>query len=105
MFVRHPGGFQSVFVGPWTSAGEASWKEGAEILWIKFSLGTFIPQLPTRDFQVVETILPGAANESIWLNGSADHENEARRVSQGNGLNVEQQGDLPSNLARPARLA
>jgi AraC-like DNA-binding protein len=47
------------------------YSEGAEILWIKFKLGTFMPHLPTRDFRDAETILPGAASQSFWLNGSA----------------------------------
>jgi hypothetical protein len=71
VFVRHNGRIQPLVVGPWTSAGVASWAEGAEILWIKFKLGTFMPHLPTRDFLDVETVLPGAASQSFWLNGSA----------------------------------
>jgi hypothetical protein len=58
-------------VGPWTTAGVASWGEGAEILWIKFKLGAFMPHLPVRDCLDVETILPGAASRSFWLKGSA----------------------------------
>jgi hypothetical protein len=79
VIVRHNGSVRLLVVGPWTTAGVASWGEGAEILWIKFKLGTFMPHLPTRDFTDVETILPGAASQSFWLNGSAwqfpDYEN------------------------------
>jgi hypothetical protein len=71
VFVRHNGRVHPLVVGPWTSAGVVSWAEGAEILWIKFKLGTFMPHLPPRDFLDVETILPGAASHSFWLNGSA----------------------------------
>jgi hypothetical protein len=71
VFVRHNVRVQPLVVGPWTSAGVASWREGAEILWIKFKLGTFMPHLPPRDFLDVETVLPGAASQSFWLNGSA----------------------------------
>jgi AraC-like DNA-binding protein len=71
VFARHHGRVQSVFVGPWTTAGVADWKAGAEILWIKFSLGTFMPHLPVRDFLDVETLLPGAASRSFWLKSSA----------------------------------
>jgi hypothetical protein len=60
-----------LFVGPLTTAGIASWKEGAEILWIKFKLGAFMPHLPARQFLDVETPLPKAASKSFWLNGSA----------------------------------
>ncbi len=81
VFVRDAsrGRAHPLVVGPWTTAGIASWGEGAEILWIKFKLGTFMPHLPTRDFLDVETSLPGAASQSFWLKGSAwqfpDYEN------------------------------
>jgi hypothetical protein len=56
-----------------------SYTEGAELLWIKFKLGAFMPHLPARNFLDVETILPGAASNSFWLKGSAwqfpDYEN------------------------------
>ena len=71
VLVRHNGRVQSLVVGPWTTAGVASWTEGAEILWIKFKLGTFMPHLPARHFLDVETILPEAASKSFWLKGSA----------------------------------
>jgi hypothetical protein len=71
VFARHNGCVHPVFVGPWTTAGVVSYTEGAEILWIKFSLGTFMPHLPPRDFLDVETLLPEAASQSFWLKGSA----------------------------------
>ena len=71
VFVRENGLVHPLVVGPWTTAGVVSWGEGAEILWIKFRLGTFMPHLPARDFLDVETILPGAASQSFWLKGSA----------------------------------
>jgi AraC-like DNA-binding protein len=69
--VRHRGGEQLLVVGPLTAAGVVSWGQGAEILWIKFKLGAFMPHLPTRDFLETETPLPGASSQSFWLNGSA----------------------------------
>jgi hypothetical protein len=70
---------QALIVGPLPNAGVVSYTEGAELLWIKFRLGTFMPHLPPRTFRDVETILPGAASQSFWLNGSAwqfpDYEN------------------------------
>jgi predicted 3-demethylubiquinone-9 3-methyltransferase (glyoxalase superfamily) len=48
VFVREHGRAHPLIVGPLTTAGVASWKEGAEILWIKFKIGTFLPQLTTR---------------------------------------------------------
>lgn len=79
VLVRQNGNVQLLVVGPLTTAGVVSWTEGAELLWIKFKLGTFMPHLPARDFLDVETILPEAASNSFWLNGSAwqfpDYEN------------------------------
>lgn len=71
VLVRHNGNVQLLVVGPWTKAGVASWGEGAEILWIKFKLGTFMPHLPTTNLRDMETILPEAASKSFWLKSSA----------------------------------
>src|SRR5258708_18212657 len=68
---RLNGNIDLLVVGPWTSAGVISYTEGAELLWIKFKLGTFLPHLPTRHLLDRETILPGAAGKSFLLHGSA----------------------------------
>jgi hypothetical protein len=79
VIVRHHGKQQLLVVGPWSTAGTATWVEGAEILWIKFKPGTFLLHLPPRKFRDSETILPGATSNSFYLNGSAwqfpDYEN------------------------------
>jgi AraC-like DNA-binding protein len=79
VFVRVNGHALPLIVGPLTMAGVASWGEGAEILWIKFKLGAFMPYLSTRSVRDVETILPDATGPSFWLSGSAwqfpDYEN------------------------------
>ena len=79
VFVRKDGEVRAVFVGPWTTAGVAHYAEGAEILWIKFKLGAFMPHLPAGRFRDTETVLPSASSRSFWLKGSAwefpDHEN------------------------------
>jgi AraC-like DNA-binding protein len=79
VFVRENGRAHPLVVGPLTTAGLASWGEGAEILWIKFKLGVFMPHHSPRDLLDIETILPGAATNSFWLNSSAwqwpDYEN------------------------------
>ena len=79
VIVRQDGNARLLVVGPWTTAGVASWTEGAEILWLRFSLGTYMPHLPTKNVLDTETILPEAASRSFWLKGSAwqfpDHEN------------------------------
>jgi hypothetical protein len=79
VFVRENGRAHPLVVGPLTTAGLASWGEGAEILWIKFKLGAFMPRHSPRDLLDIETILPGAATNSFWLNSSTwqfpDYEN------------------------------
>ena len=79
VIVRQNGDVRLLVVGPLTTAGIVSYTEGAELLWIKFRLGTFMRHLPPRDFLDVETILPRASSQSFWLNGSAwqfpDYEN------------------------------
>ncbi len=73
VFVRcaSRGGLSPLVVGPLPTAGVVSYTEGAEILWIKFKLGAFMPHLPPRDSLNAETILPGAGSRSFWLKGSA----------------------------------
>jgi hypothetical protein len=77
--VRQAGEARALAVGPWTGAGIASWGAGAEILWIRFALGTFLPHVPARNLLDTETVLPDATSKSFWLGGSAwpfpDHEN------------------------------
>jgi AraC-like DNA-binding protein len=60
----------ALVVGPWTTAGMVSWPEGAEVLWLKFKLGTFMPHLPTKTIRNTETVLPEGAGKSFWLHGS-----------------------------------
>lgn len=73
VFVRDAsrGRAHPLLVGPLTTAGVVAWGEGAEILWIRFKVGTFMPHLLARDLLDVETHLPEAAGQSFWLKGSA----------------------------------
>jgi len=71
VFVSKDGEAQVVFVGPRTTVGVAHYAEGAEILWIKFKLGTFMPHLPAGRFLDMERVLPGASSRSFWLKGLA----------------------------------
>lgn len=73
VFVRHNGHVLPFVVGPWTTAGVVSYTEGAEVLWVRFKLGAFMPHLPTRRFLNTETLLPGASSRRFWLYGSAWH--------------------------------
>lgn len=47
--------------------------EGSEFLVIKFKLGVFMPNLPAGSLLNTDAILPEAAGQSFWLNGSAWH--------------------------------
>ena len=70
-FVKHPGGTLPIIVGPLRSSGVASWGEGAEILWIKFKLGVFIPHLPMKGYLDGEQVLPNASSQRFWWKGAA----------------------------------
>jgi AraC-like DNA-binding protein len=70
ILTRHSGGTQFMLVGPLGTSGVATWGGEAEILWIKFKLGTFMPHLPTRDILESEKTLPDASGKSFWLKGS-----------------------------------
>ncbi len=71
VFVKAQGRTHSLAVGPLPTSGKVTWGEGAEILWIKFKLGVFMPHLPVRDFLDMEKPLQGEASKSIWLRNAA----------------------------------
>jgi AraC-like DNA-binding protein len=71
VFVKLPQGVHPIFVAPLTTSGTVNFYPGAEILWVKFKLGTFMPHLPAKKFLDVETYLPTATTCSFWLKGSA----------------------------------
>ncbi len=72
VFVRVHGETYPLVVGSLTTAGIARWGADAEILWIRFKPGTYIPHLPAKNLLDRETMLPEAASSnSFWLKGSA----------------------------------
>lgn len=71
VFVKVHGSRHTLLVGPWTSAGVVTYNEGADILWIQFKLGTFMPHLPTAQFLDNEINVPESLSKSFWLHGSA----------------------------------
>jgi AraC-like DNA-binding protein len=71
VIVCEQGKARCYLVGPLTTSGIATWNEGAEIIWIKFKLGSFMPHLALRSVLDIETVLPEASSRSFWLNGSA----------------------------------
>jgi hypothetical protein len=66
-------------VGALPTSGIVSYGEGAELLWIKFKLGTWLSHLPVKEFVDTEIPLPNASSQSFWLQGAAwqfpDHNN------------------------------
>jgi hypothetical protein len=67
VFVSKDGEARVVFVGPWTTAGFTYYAAGAEILWVKFKLGAFMPHLPTSNFRAPRGDDPARSGESILL--------------------------------------
>ena len=67
VFVKEAGNFHPLLVGALTSSGKVSWGKGAEILWIKFKLGTFMPHLSAKQFVNTEMPMPEATGQTFWL--------------------------------------
>lgn len=58
-------------VGPLQTTGIVPFSEGAEIIWVRFKLGTFMPHFPFKEYVNLETLLPRAGGNNFWLHGSA----------------------------------
>lgn len=71
VLTTYQGKMHCIVTGALPTSGVVSYTEGAEILWIRFKLGTFLPHLPARLLLNKETLLPDAACHSFWLGGSA----------------------------------
>ncbi len=72
VLTRHHGQNRAMLVGPWSAANSLPIESGADILWIKFRLGTFMPHRPVNTYVDSETALPEAAgSRTFWLHGSA----------------------------------
>jgi hypothetical protein len=68
---RMHGKIHLLVVGPQATSGVVTYGEGAELLWIKLKLGTFMPRLPTPKLLNSEITLPEGAGQSFWLDGEA----------------------------------
>ena len=79
--VERDGEVGVVLVGPWTTAGVAHYAEGAEILWIKFKLGAYMPHLPAGRFLDTESVLPGASSLSFWSQSSIRQLERAKQAA------------------------
>jgi hypothetical protein len=86
VLVRQQDDVRLLVVGPWAAAGVVTYTAGAELVWIKLKLGTFMPHLPTRAFLNLESRLPTARRHAFWLKGAAwplpDHESVEPFISR-----------------------
>lgn len=71
VFVRELGNLHPLVVGPWSSAGVATWGAEAEILWVKFKLGVFMPHLSFDHLLDHELRLPAGVGPTFQL--KSDH--------------------------------
>jgi AraC-like DNA-binding protein len=71
VLVKHEDITRSLLVGPLSSSGLASWTAGAELLWVKFKLGTFFPHMPTRKLLDGEFRLQELSEQRFWLKDAA----------------------------------
>lgn len=71
VLVKYQGKTQFIVTGALPTSGVVSYSEGAEILWIKLKLGTFLPHLPARIRLDKETVLPDAVCHSFWLGSTS----------------------------------
>jgi AraC-like DNA-binding protein len=83
---KHEGRTHAIFAGPCLSSGITRYGSDAEVLWVQFKIGTYIPQLPVRTLVDSTLIFPEANSRAFWLNGSAwefpTHENIETFVSR-----------------------
>src|ERR1051326_955710 len=69
VLVKYQGQTQLIVTGALTTSGVVNYTAGAEVLWLKLRLGTFLPMMPARTLLDTETVLPSAACHSFRLNG------------------------------------
>jgi hypothetical protein len=71
LFLRRNGRVRVSAEGATTQFVPKNQSEGSEFLVIKFKLGVFMPCLPPSILVDEDAVLPEAASQSFWLNGSA----------------------------------
>lgn len=71
VIVRHAGRSRVLAVGPCTAAGTIHYEAEAEIVWLAFRFGVFMPHLPVQHLVDREVLLPDAGTHKFWLQGSA----------------------------------
>lgn len=71
IFTRQQGVLRVLVVGALEAAKALSYLAGAETLWIRFNVGTFMPHLPAPETINREFTLPVASGNNFWLHGQA----------------------------------
>lgn len=71
LLVRYHGETSLSVWGPMTKTATMPYREGAEFLYITFTLGTFMPQLPVGNLLDKGAFLPLATQTSFWLGDSS----------------------------------
>jgi AraC-like DNA-binding protein len=67
IFTRHEGVLRTLVVGALEEARPLNYVAGAESLWIRFKVGTFMARLPASALLNREIILPEASGNNFWL--------------------------------------
>jgi len=67
VFSRREGRMYPLVVGPWAHSGAVAYEAEAEILWIRFRIGTYMPHHLTRRMLDTELTLPSAGRHTFWL--------------------------------------
>lgn len=71
LVVRYHGETSASVWGPMTKGATMPYRAGAEILFITFTLGTFLPQMPVGHLLDTGEFLPRASATSFWLDDSS----------------------------------
>jgi hypothetical protein len=65
VFVKVDGTIRPIIVGPLLTSGVVKFVERLEVLWIRFTLGTFMLHLPAKNFVNGETLLQEASSSTF----------------------------------------
>jgi AraC-like DNA-binding protein len=66
---RKSGCSRVFFVGPWESSGYCTYPSDAEILWIQFKIGVYLPLLSPGHFVNEEKVMLEGTDRTLLLNG------------------------------------
>ena len=68
--VHLDGQSRAIVVGPLRSTGHVQWSAGAEILWIKFKLGVYLPHMPALDLWIAKRRCRTLPTPTFYLHGA-----------------------------------